>query len=76
MVSRGSKAYSSLLVHGRLHQYLTLNPYIFVPFKAVPRICLGQQFAYNEGSYYLIRLLQRYPIQELDRDSRNDEREG
>lgn len=75
-VSRGLKAYNSLLAHGRLHQYLTLNPYIFVPFNAIPRIYLGQQFAYNEASYYIIRLLQRYPIQELDRDSRNDEREG
>ncbi|KAF8451110.1 cytochrome P450 [Boletus edulis BED1] len=43
---------------GRLHKYLTPNPFIFVPFNAGPRICLGQQFAYNEVSYFLVRLLQ------------------
>ncbi|KAH0839505.1 cytochrome P450 [Lanmaoa asiatica] len=42
----------------RLHRHLTPNPFIFVPFNAGPRICLGQQFAYNEVSYFLIRLFQ------------------
>ncbi|KAJ7196989.1 cytochrome P450 monooxygenase pc-3 [Mycena pura] len=44
----------------RLHKYLTPNPFIFLPFNAGPRICLGQQFAYQETSFFLIRLLQRF----------------
>ncbi|KAJ1305082.1 hypothetical protein OPQ81_000122 [Rhizoctonia solani] len=43
----------------RLKKYVTPNPFIFVPFNAGPRICLGQQFAYNEASFFLCRLLQR-----------------
>ncbi|KAF8600093.1 cytochrome P450, partial [Ceratobasidium sp. AG-I] len=43
----------------RLKKYLTPNPFIFLPFNAGPRICLGQQFAYNETSFFLVRLLQR-----------------
>ncbi|KAK0488922.1 cytochrome P450 [Armillaria novae-zelandiae] len=53
----------------RLHQYLTPNPFIFVPFNAGPRICLGQQFAYNEASYYLIRLLQTFSSFSLATDA-------
>ncbi|KAJ7481351.1 cytochrome P450 [Mycena galericulata] len=44
----------------RLHKYLTPNPFIFLPFNAGPRICLGLQFAYNEASFFLVRLLQRF----------------
>jgi cytochrome P450 len=44
----------------RLRKYLTPNPFIFLPFNAGPRICLGQQFAYNEMSFMLIRLLQNF----------------
>ncbi|TBU33844.1 cytochrome P450 monooxygenase pc-3 [Dichomitus squalens] len=42
----------------RVQKYLTPNPFIFLPFNAGPRICLGQQFAYNEVSFMLVRLLQ------------------
>ncbi|KAG9317013.1 cytochrome P450 [Chiua virens] len=52
----------------RLHKYLTPNPFIFLPFNAGPRICLGQQFAYHEVSYFLIRLLQSIDGVELDKE--------
>ena len=35
----------------RLGKYLVPNPFIFMPFNAGPRICLGQQFAYNEVDF-------------------------
>ncbi|KAH9914218.1 cytochrome P450 [Fomitopsis serialis] len=44
----------------RVKKYLIPNPMIFAPFNAGPRICLGQQFAYNEASFVLIRLLQQF----------------
>ncbi|RPD66744.1 cytochrome P450 monooxygenase pc-2 [Lentinus tigrinus ALCF2SS1-7] len=50
----------------RLNKYFTANPFIFLPFNAGPRICLGQQFAYNEMSFFLIRLLQNFSHMELD----------
>jgi len=52
----------------RVHKYLTPNPFIFLPFNAGPRICLGQQFAYNEISFTLIRLLQAFDSISLARD--------
>lgn len=72
----------------RLNKYFTANPFIFLPFNAGPRICLGQQvgprslhsvlcsvayvlthpaqFAYNEMSFFLIRLLQNFSHMEMD----------
>ncbi|KAH8799628.1 cytochrome P450 [Flagelloscypha sp. PMI_526] len=41
----------------RMAKYLIPNPFIFLPFSAGPRICVGQQFAYHEISYFLVRLL-------------------
>ena len=52
-------------IDDRLKKYVTPNPFIFLPFNAGPRICLGQQFAYNEASYFLCRLLQRVESIEL-----------
>ncbi|OSX65545.1 hypothetical protein POSPLADRAFT_1065282 [Postia placenta MAD-698-R-SB12] len=49
----------------RVSKYLTKNPFIFLPFNAGPRICLGQQFAYNEMSFFLVKLLQRFSSMEL-----------
>ncbi|KAF8206094.1 cytochrome P450 [Mycena galopus ATCC 62051] len=53
----------------RLHKYLTPNPFIFLPFNAGPRICLGQQFAYHEASFFLVRLLQTFSSVSLDLDA-------
>ncbi|KAF8063490.1 cytochrome P450 monooxygenase CYP63 [Lyophyllum atratum] len=36
------------------------NPAMFAPFSAGPRICIGQNYAYNETSYFLVRLLQQF----------------
>ncbi|GLB42805.1 putative cytochrome p450 [Lyophyllum shimeji] len=36
------------------------NPAMFAPFSAGPRICVGQNYAYNETSYFLVRLLQHF----------------
>lgn len=38
----------------------TSNPMIFTPFSAGPRICIGQNYALNEASFFLTRLLQQF----------------
>ncbi|KAK7445176.1 Protein kinase alk2 [Stygiomarasmius scandens] len=53
----------------RVHKYLTPNPFIFLPFNAGPRICLGQQFAYHEASFFLVRLLQNFPSISLSEEA-------
>jgi len=45
--------------------HFTANPMQWLPFNAGPRICLGQQFAYNEAQFFLVRLLQRFGHPEL-----------
>ncbi|KZV86297.1 cytochrome P450 [Exidia glandulosa HHB12029] len=48
----------------KMKRYLE-NPMIFLPFHAGPRICLGQQLAYNEASFFMIRFLQQVESLEL-----------
>ncbi|OBZ76280.1 hypothetical protein A0H81_03455 [Grifola frondosa] len=50
----------------RIAKYFLQNPFIFLPFNSGPRICLGQQFAYNEMSFFVVRLLQSFATMALD----------
>lgn len=36
------------------------KPWLYIPFNAGPRICIGQQFALTEMSYTIVRILQRF----------------
>ncbi|KAF9005761.1 cytochrome P450 monooxygenase pc-3 [Hymenopellis radicata] len=60
-------------IDDRLKEYLVPNPFIFQPFNAGPRICLGQQFAYNEASYFLVRLLQSFSSFSIAEDAQTPE---
>ncbi|KIK53182.1 hypothetical protein GYMLUDRAFT_1026944, partial [Collybiopsis luxurians FD-317 M1] len=62
----------------RARKYLTPNPFIFTPFNAGPKICIGQQEsflyssdAYMEGSisYFLIKFLQSFADFKMDLDA-------
>jgi cytochrome P450 len=43
----------------RLSRFVS-NPTMYTPFSAGPRVCLGQNYAYNEASFFLVRLLQQF----------------
>jgi cytochrome P450 len=47
---------------------MTAQPFIFQPFSAGPRICLGQQFGYNSITMTLVKLCQSYERIDLARD--------
>ncbi|KAF8502557.1 cytochrome P450 monooxygenase pc-3 [Hysterangium stoloniferum] len=44
------------------------NPFAFLPFNGGPRMCMGQQFAYIECSYVLIRMLRTFKSLQLAPD--------
>ncbi|KAG0295241.1 hypothetical protein BGZ97_004868 [Linnemannia gamsii] len=37
-----------------------VRPFMFFPFHAGPRICLGQNFAYNQAMNTMVRVMQKY----------------
>ncbi|KAI9570041.1 cytochrome P450 monooxygenase CYP63 [Boletus coccyginus] len=47
----------------------TSNPMMFTPFSAGPRICIGQNYAYNEASFFLVRLMQQFDTFALATDA-------
>ena len=53
----------------RVKKYLVSNPFIFIPFNAGPRFCLGQQFAYNEASTVIARIAQAFKDIRFDMNS-------
>ncbi|KAF8894964.1 cytochrome P450 [Mucidula mucida] len=53
----------------RNKKYIFPNPFIFLPFNAGLRICLGQQFVYNEMSFMLARLMQNFRLFTLNENA-------
>jgi len=53
----------------RVKKYLVPNPFMFLPFNAGPRICLGQQFTYNEASTMIARIVRTFKSIALEMDS-------
>ncbi|KAF9298803.1 hypothetical protein BGZ88_004389 [Linnemannia elongata] len=43
-----------------------VRPFMFFPFHAGPRICLGQNFAYNQAMNTMVRLMQKYTWRIVD----------
>ncbi|KAF9924199.1 hypothetical protein FBU30_005794 [Linnemannia zychae] len=37
-----------------------VRPFMFFPFHAGPRVCLGQNFAYNQAMNTMVRVMQKY----------------
>ncbi|KAJ2921173.1 hypothetical protein H1R20_g15922, partial [Candolleomyces eurysporus] len=52
-------------IDDRKQRYID-NPFMFMPFNAGPRICLGQQLAYNELSLIVVRFIQAFSSFALD----------
>lgn len=50
-------------------RYMAANPFIFTPFNAGPRICLGHQLAYNQVTIIVVRFLQSFSSVTLDREA-------
>ncbi|KAF8308490.1 cytochrome P450 [Clavulina sp. PMI_390] len=44
---------------------ITADPFRFIAFNAGPRICLGQNFAYNQASFLTVRILQAFDSLQL-----------